>query len=171
MSATYTHSPKKIIYIKCTIDKLHIFLPAEMEIKSAKASDSGMWVCMSQQEQSGGKGEGDGVGQVLDHGRLLVIPRFASGPFLFTEKGNILSNSSVISAKEGESLQLICVARQPQDLQFDLNGREIRGHKVLTYLMGPNLQTSVAYKVLNKTVEKSFHNVSCGSTLVKIGNQ
>ena len=98
--------------------------------------------------------------------------RFASGPFLFTENGeNILSNSSVITASEGEALQLICVARQPQDLQFDLNGREIRGHKVLTYLMGPQteLQTSVAYKVLNKTAEKSFQNVSCGSTLVKIG--
>ena len=100
--------------------------------------------------------------------------RFASGPFLFTENGeNILSNSSVITASEGEALQLICVARQPQDLQFDLNGREIRGHKVLTYLMGPQtqLQTSVAYKVLNKTAEKSFQNVSCGSTLVKIGQR
>ena len=102
---------------------------------------------------------------------LMHSIRFASGPFLFTENGNILSNSSVITASEGEALQLICVARQPQDLQFDLNGREIRGHKVLTYLMGPQtqLQTSVAYKVLNKTAEKSFQNVSCGSTLVKIG--
>jgi len=135
----------------------------EMEIKSAKASDSGLWACMSQKDEEIGE-------QILDHGRLLVIPRFASGPFLFTENGNILSNSSVITASEGEALQLICVARQPQDLQFDLNGREIRGHKVLTYLMGPQtqLQTSVAYKVLNKTAEKSFQNVSCGSTLVKI---
>ena len=61
-----------------------------MEIKSAKASDSGLWACLSQEV------EGE---QILDHGRLLVIPRFASGPFLFTENGNILSNSSVITAK------------------------------------------------------------------------
>ena len=66
------------------------FVPVEMEIKSAKASDSGLWACLSQEV------EGE---QILDHGRLLVIPRFASGPFLFTENGNILSNSSVITAK------------------------------------------------------------------------
>ena len=76
----------------------------------------------------------------------LVPPiRFASGPFLFSENGNILSNSSVITAKEGEVLELICVARQPQDLQLDLNGRESRGHKVLTYLMGPSTQPQVIF--------------------------
>ena len=43
-----------------------------------------------------------------------------------------------------------------------------RGHKVLTYLVGPDEQTSVAYKLWNKTAEKSMHNASCGTTVVKI---
>ena len=94
----------------------------EMEIKSAKASDSAQWACL------------DDEGQFLDFVQLLVIPRFASGPFLF-QMGNILSNSSVISAKEGEILQLICVGRQPKDLHFDLNGRSVRGHKTLAHLI------------------------------------
>ena len=134
---------------------MHIFLPAEMEIKSAKASDSGLWTCLS------------GSSKVLDEIKLLVIPRFASGPFLF-QMGNILSNSSVIIAKEGEPLQLICVSRDPEALLFDLNGREIRGHKIPTHLASASSEATVTYKMLNKTGEKSMHNVSCGSTLVKI---
>ena len=130
----------------------------EMEIKSAKASDSGLWSCKKSQK-------------TLDLFRLLVIPRFASGPFLFREDGNILSNSSVISGHEGQPLQLICVARQPADLQFDLNGHDIRSHKIQSYLMGPSEKTTVVYKMLNKTVVKSWKNISCGSTLVKINVQ
>lgn len=124
-----------------------------MEIKSAKASDSGLWTCSN------------GGGQDVDHVRLLVIPRFASGPFLF-EMGNILSNSSVIEAKDGQALQLICVSRQPHNVQFDLNHHEVRGHKIITYLV--NQETIVAYKVLARTVDKSMSNVSCGSTVVKM---
>lgn len=123
-----------------------------MEIKSAKASDSGLWTCSNGQDME-------------DHVRLLVIPRFASGPFLF-EMGNILSNSSVIEAKDGQVLQLICVSRQPHNVHFDLNNREVRGHKIITYLV--NQETIVAYKVLNRTVDKSMLNVSCGSTMVKM---
>ena len=61
-----------LIYILLkAIDKLQYFLSAEMEIKSAKASDSGLWACMSQKDEDIGE-------QILDHGRLLVIPRFVT---------------------------------------------------------------------------------------------
>ena len=103
----------------------------------------------------------------MDTARLFVIPQFASGPFLFHNE-QILSNSSVITAKESEFLALICVSRSPHSLHFALNGHEVRGHKILTYLMGPPSQTSVAYKWSNKTVERNMANVSCGSTAVRL---
>ena len=137
------------------------FFLGELEIRSAKASDSGLWQCSNITS-----------GQIFDQARIFVIPRFASGPFLFQlADGTILSNSSVIVAKEGQPLALICVSRQMDHLDFGLNYREIRGHKVLTYLVGPDEQTSVAYKVWNKTAEKSMQNTSCGTTLVKIDVQ
>ena len=98
------------------------FLLETLEIKSAKASDSGLWTCRNSK------------GQKLDTARLFVIPQFASGPFLFGKKEQILSNSSVIIAKEGDFLPLICISRSPHDLQFTLNSREVRGHKFQTYL-------------------------------------
>ena len=136
-----------------------IFFSGELEIKSAKASDSGLWQCVNTTSPA----------DILDRARIFVIPRFASGPFLFQlEDGAILSNSSVITAKEGHPLALICVSRQMDRLDFSLNDHEIRGHKVLTYLAGPDEQTSVAYKVWNKTAEKIMKNATCGTTVVKI---
>ena len=132
-----------------------LYFLGTLEIKSAKASDSGLWTCRNSK------------GQKLDTARLFVIPQFASGPFLFL-KDQILSNSSVITAKEGDFLPLICVSRTSQDLQFALNHRDIRGHKVQTYLMDSKIQTSVAYKWSNKSVERNWANVSCGSTVVRI---
>ena len=135
---------------------MFFFLLETLEIKSAKASDSGLWTCRNSK------------GQKLDTARLFVIPQFASGPFLFGKKEQILSNSSVIIAKEGDFLPLICISRSPHDLHFTLNSREVRGHKFQTYLMDSKVQTSVSYKVYNKTVERSLANVSCGSTVVRI---
>ena len=141
-----------------------VFFSGELEIKSAKASDSGLWQCVNNTLPSAGADA-----KILDQARIFVIPRFASGPFLFQlEDGTILSNSSVITAKEGYPLALICVSRQMDRLDFSLNDHEIRGHKVLTYLVGPDKQTSVAYKVWNKTAEKIMKNATCGTTVVKI---
>ena len=92
------------------------FFTGELEIKSAKASDSGLWQCANLTS-----------GEILDQARIFVIPRFASGPFLFqSEDGAILSNSSVIAAKEGQHLALICISREIDQLEFTLNQHEIR---------------------------------------------
>ena len=141
----------------------NFFSAGELEIKSAKASDSGLWQCVNNTLPPPAETK------ILDQARIFVIPRFASGPFLFQlEDGVILSNSSVITAKEGYPLALICVSREMDRLDFSLNDHEIRGHKVLTYLVGPDEQTSVAYKVWNKTAEKIMKNATCGTTVVKI---
>ena len=95
---------------------LFLFFTGELEIKSAKASDSGLWQCANLTS-----------GEILDQARIFVIPRFASGPFLFqSEDGAILSNSSVIAAKEGQHLALICISREIDQLEFTLNQHEIR---------------------------------------------
>jgi hypothetical protein len=141
---------------------LNFFL-GELEIASAKASDSGLWLCVSTKDPL----------QILDTLRILVIPQFAArGSFLFDQSGHILSNSSVIKVMDTDPLFLICVSRSstPQDLHFSLNNHAIRGHTIQTYLVGPALKTSVAYKIMNKTSlqDKSIKHVSCGTTRVKI---